>query len=536
MKELIWGYSNYLRARKNFTYRSLANHRHMLRCFLRWLTSNHFTLDQMNPSLVQDYLRFYKATHPISLRCVLHVLRSFSRFAIQDGLMTRDPTEGVSCRWVDFPGGFPAYQGILRKLLRRPAEMFKYRLPLFAPYWEAYLKGLLERGYGKRTLGRILFPNFYFHRYLIRKNIRSIDQVTPGLLKAFLLHWEAEFKKRYGRPWGAAYRLHVQRAIHRFLIFAFQQRKRRFHAIPAVRNSRALPNELLQQFLEFCRSHKGLKETTLIGWSRKLLKLRNFLDRHGIGDIKDVTVAVMDAFFLAQAKRMNSASLFGHVSVARVFFRYLHLQGQFPFDIARRLESPCRFSRDLRPKYLPWTKIENLLAGIDRSQPIEIRNYALLSLLIYHGLRPCEVANLHLSDIDWDNSSFLLRERKNSTSVKFPLAPHVKEALQQYLPTRPACSLPNLFLSQRAPFRPSTPSSFWSVARKYLRKCFGDSLDNYGPYIFRHSFAKTLLDRGAKLPEVGALLGHRRLDSTLIYTRIHTDELREAADNYANLL
>ena len=49
----------------------------------------------------------------------------------------------------------------------------------------------------------------------------------------------------------------------------------------------------------------------------------------------------------------------------------------------------------------------------------------------------------------------------------------------------------------------------------------------------RHSFAKALLDRGASLFEVATLLGHKSLRSTFIYTRIHTTELREVADNYA---
>jgi site-specific recombinase XerD len=233
---------------------------------------------------------------------------------------------------------------------------------------------------------------------------------------------------------------------------------------------------------------------------------------------------------------MKPHSLSLHVTAARVFFRFLYLREYIPSDLAQHFASPCRFKADRRPKYLPWAKIQKALATVDRRHPKGIRDYAVLTLLIYHGLRPREVAQLALADIDFDNSSFLVRERKNGTSTRLPLSSTAKEAIQQYLAVRPATSIPNVFLGHRAPLRPLATSAIGSFTPRYLRQCFGGSLRCYGPYLFRHSFAKALLDRGATLPQVGALLGHRCIDSTLIYTRIHTQQLREVADNYANLL
>lgn len=74
------------------------------------------------------------------------------------------------------------------------------------------------------------------------------------------------------------------------------------------------------------------------------------------------------------------------------------------------------------------------------------------------------------------------------------------------------------------------------VLERMLHHHFGDSLPCYGPYVLRHSFAKAMLDRGARLPELGAMLGHKRLNNTLIYSRINTKDLAEVADNYASLL
>lgn len=450
--------------------------------------------------------------------------------------MSHNPAEGISCRWLDVPGGFAAYQGVLRQILHRPAEILKHQSPLFAPYWEVYLRRLLDRGYARGSLRRILFPNALFHQYLIRKRIRSLNRVMPAHLTDFLRRYQAQFRRRHGRQPGHFFCQHLYRTIFRFLTFAFRQQNRSFQKPQIVADSGSLPNALLNQFRDFCHQHKGVKEITLAGWIPYLLRLRTFLDHRRIQGIRRVTLADMDEFFMDQSSRMNPRSLALIITAARVFFRFLYLHGLYPRDLARQFKSPCRFRADRRPKYLPWEKIQEFLATIDRAHPSGIRAFAALTLLIYHGLRPGEVARLTWNDIDWEGSSFQLQERKNGTSVRFPLSPFVKEALKMYLAIRPACDIPNLFLTERAPLRALPASALADLSGRYLRRCFGNSLHLYGPYLFRHSFAKTMLDRGATLPEVGALLGHKRLDTTLIYTRIHTVELREASDNYADLL
>ena len=533
--DLILQYSSSLE-KEGFTYRSRIGHRYHLRCFFRWFFSKHLTLHQIDHELFRDYLRFFRLTRRPSLRCARHILGRFFLYAVREGLMSDNPAEGISCRWLDVPGGFVAYQGALRQILRRPAEILKHQSPLFAPYWEAYLQGLLDRGYAKGSLRRILFANALFHQHLVRKRIRSLNCVMPAHLTDFLRHYQVQFRRRHGCQPGHFHRQHLYRAIFCFLTFAFRQQNRFFQKPQIVADSGALPDALLNQFRDFCRRHKGVKEITLTGWNHYLLRLRTFLDHRHIQGIRCVTLTDIDAFFMDQSARMNPSALALVITAVRVFFRFLYLQGLYPRDLAQQFKSPCHFRADRRPKYLPWAKIQEFLASIDRTRPRGIRAFAALTLLIYHGLRPGEVARLTWSDIDWEESSFWLRERKNGHSARFPLSPTVKEALQKYLAIRPACNIPNLFLTERAPLRALSAIGLGNLTARYLHQCFGNSLHMYGPYLFRHSFAKTMLDRGATLPEVGALLGHKHLDTTLIYTRIHTVELREASDNFADFL
>jgi site-specific recombinase XerD len=144
------------------------------------------------------------------------------------------------------------------------------------------------------------------------------------------------------------------------------------------------------------------------------------------------------------------------------------------------------------------------------------------------------VAGLQLTDLDWKNDSFLLRQRKNGDSALMPLALKAKEALKEYLAVRPASADPQVFLTCRAPIKP-LGKSVRSVAR-HVSKHLGRRLRHQGAYVLRHSFAKALLDGGASLQEIGQVMGHKSLRGTGAYMMIATNDLREVAANYADLL
>jgi site-specific recombinase XerD len=251
--------------------------------------------------------------------------------------------------------------------------------------------------------------------------------------------------------------------------------------------------------------------------------------------MRDVTIKHLDAFFSDRARSMQAIGLRAVLSAVRSFLRYLYLRRRITTDLSRSLLSPSRFRFDVRPKYIPWHKIQQFLETIDRSTPIGKRNYAVLVLLAYHGLRLRELAGLTLSDIDWENECLLLKETKNGSTVQRPMSQRAKEAMKDYLSVRRRCSAPQIFLTEQAAVKP-LGISLGRIAQRRLRRHFGNLLPRYGAYVLRHSFAKALLDRGAPIAAIGKLLGHERLTSTLIYTRVATEDLREVSDNYADLL
>lgn len=505
--------------------------------FLRWLWDKKMDLPDVTSDVLSDYLRHRrdKGHRYSTLIQIMTVLRDFFNFAVRDQLINENPITPVSLRWLDIPGGFAGYHGALKRFLKDPYFIWKFRLPLFAPYWESYLNRLVDQGYTKRSLFHVLERNFYFHDYLARKKVKQFSSITRRLLKTYLLSKQRHFQKKWGRPINTRYLQGIRATLTHFLTYAFGQQGRFFIPLRGKNKNSVMSDDLLDRYDHFCQIHQGLSPVTRDGYRRALLLLRSYLDRRGVHHLKQITLSYLDNFLVKQTSRYRPRGLQSLVTAMRSFFRYLHLNGDIATDLAQGFISPSRFRSDLRPKYFPWEKIQQFLASIDRSHRVGKRDYAILMLLACHGLRAREVAKLRLADIDYDNHALFLRHRKNDTAVHMPLSVQTEEALRDYVAVRSVCSAPEIFLTEVAPMGP-LGKGVSGVAQRHLHKFFGPSIYPSGAYTLRHSFAKALLDRGASLHDVGALLGQRSLRSTLIYSRIAIRDMREVADNYADLL
>lgn len=292
----------------------------------------------------------------------------------------------------------------------------------------------------------------------------------------------------------------------------------------------------VDRFAQHVREHGELKPTTVQGYLIYLEHLARFLERRGVRTVRRLRLAELDAFLAHRGARMSPRSLYVVRAALRAFLKYLYVLGELEWDFGGDLARPSRFSADQRPKYLPWTEVEGLLSGIDRDKPVGKRAYAVLALLACQGLRAGEVAKLRLEDLDFKAGSIFIRERKNGRSARLPMAARVKGALEDYLQVRPASEHGEVFLTVAVPLRPLKPVGVGRAVGSRLRRRFPGRVESCGSHVLRHSFAKCLLDRGARLTDLGLMLGHRHLRSTLMYARIATEELREVADNYARLL
>lgn len=177
-----------------------------------------------------------------------------------------------------------------------------------------------------------------------------------------------------------------------------------------------------------------------------------------------------------------------------------------------------------------WEEAQRLLATTEGDQPKNIRDRAILMLLLIYGLRSGEVCALRLEDLDWERELINVPRGKQRSTQCYPLTSTVGEAILRYLKeARPRSTHREIFLSMRAPIHPLVPESLYRVVRNRLRP-LDDSLRHYGPHMLRHTCATHLLAEGYSLKEIGDHLGHRDPEATRIYAKVDVSGLRQVAD------
>jgi integrase len=170
------------------------------------------------------------------------------------------------------------------------------------------------------------------------------------------------------------------------------------------------------------------------------------------------------------------------------------------------------------------------LAQTEGDRPDDIRDRALLLLLAVYRLRAGEVVRLRLEDFGWERELLTVTRTKSGWPRTYPLAGPVGAAVLRYLKeARPPAALREVFLARTAPRRPLHRGCLYVMVARRLR-AVSPGLPRYGPHALRHACATRLLEQGLSLKEIGDHLGHRRPDTTRIYTKVDLRGLRQVAD------
>jgi integrase/recombinase XerD len=170
-----------------------------------------------------------------------------------------------------------------------------------------------------------------------------------------------------------------------------------------------------------------------------------------------------------------------------------------------------------------------LLQSVDTVSAIGLRDYAMFLLIATYGLRASEVVAVTLDDIRWRHGSLRIYQRKTSSPLELPLTNEVSSAIVKHLKrTPPPPPQRRIFLRMRAPSGVLKPTAITEAFQCLVRKS-GLNIPFHGPHCLRHSFAVHLLKNGTPLKTIGDILGHRTAESTSMYLRLATEDLREVA-------
>ena len=187
---------------------------------------------------------------------------------------------------------------------------------------------------------------------------------------------------------------------------------------------------------------------------------------------------------------------------------------------------PRVYREELQPRALEWAVVQRLLGSIRRRSPRDWRDYAILHLMAYYGLRPSEIAALRLDSLDWQAGTLRVDQRKTRSILVLPLSARTLRLLRRYLEiARPDSDLPELFLRIRSPICAMKHYGVIAVFQ-YRAARSGLQLNGASSYSLRHAFAMRLLRRGVGIKVIGDLLGHRSLEATCVYLRLDIDMLR----------
>jgi integrase/recombinase XerD len=279
------------------------------------------------------------------------------------------------------------------------------------------------------------------------------------------------------------------------------------------------------------RVESGLAANTAESYRLDLEKFFAYLRARGLSDPSSVTRSVLEEFFADAARAGRAASSRArYLATLRGFYRFLQQEGLCQDDPIEYLSAPKTGFK--LPRTLTKQEVTALLDGPILAGPEAMRDDAMIELLYASGLRVSELVALPLAGLNVP-VGYVLVSGKGSKQRIVPIGDMARGKLTQYLSHARGLLLkgrvsPMLFVTRRG--GPLTRQGFWKLLRNRARQTGITS--RLSPHVLRHSFATHLLDRGADLRSVQAMLGHASLATTQIYTHVERERLKQVHDRF----
>ena len=288
---------------------------------------------------------------------------------------------------------------------------------------------------------------------------------------------------------------------------------------------------VLAAFLRFLQQQRGLAANTLDAYHRDLRRYLECLDRQGIkalAEVRQEHVAML--LRLLHDMGLKSSTMARNLTSIRRFHQFLLPSGIASHDPTENLDVP-RLERRL-PDYLTVDEVDRLLSASDISDPLGLRDRAILELLYATGLRVSELLALERRALSFDSALLHIAGKKPRERL-IPIGRPALLYLENYIrDVRPKLVCPDsgdtVFLNARG--RALSRMSIWKIIRAAAQKIRLDK--DASPQILRHSFAAHLLEGGASLRAVQELLGHADISTTQIYARIDIGYLKDVHRTY----
>lgn len=285
-------------------------------------------------------------------------------------------------------------------------------------------------------------------------------------------------------------------------------------------------NVYKDDYIKYLRFQKGYSSHTIENYHRDILEFIDYMKIESLDDYSYVEYLHVRGYLVRLHKKKLSANTINRkLSSLRSFYRYMvkmkYVKNN-PFLLVDSLKTGKR-----NPDFLYIDEMLGLLDSIDVSNPLGIRNKAMLELMYATGMRCSEVVNLKIDDIDFYQCVLLIHGKGNKDRY-VPFHDFSREWLVRYIDDVRSELTVNkdhnyVFVNNRG--HKLTNRGVEDVLNRIAYQY--DSLIKIHPHAIRHSFATHMLDAGMDIRIVQQLLGHSSLSTTQIYTHVTKEKLKD---------
>ena len=284
-------------------------------------------------------------------------------------------------------------------------------------------------------------------------------------------------------------------------------------------------DNMVKAYMRYLKLERNLSQNTIEAYRNDLRWLLAYVNYHGL-KVETVKLEDLDNFSASlHDQRITPRSQARILSGVRSFFKFLLLDGFIDADPTQLLVSP--HVRNALPDVLSTAEVDRLEASIDLSKWEGQRNRAIIEVLFSCGLRVSELVNLKLSNL-YVEEKFVRVTGKGDIERLVPISSRALDELNAWFADRNMMRIKPgeedyVFLNRRGAHLTRTMILIM-IKRQAVAAGITKTIS---PHTLRHSFATALLEGGADLIAIQAMMGHEDIATTEIYTHIDTSSLRE---------
>ncbi len=279
-------------------------------------------------------------------------------------------------------------------------------------------------------------------------------------------------------------------------------------------------NKEVYKFLDYLKNNLGYSKMTIISYQKDLDDFFSFVKKYNINYLNLCKDDIRSYLKLLDERKLKSSSISRRISCLRTFYNYLEDQKMVDGNVFKLIRNP-KLDRKL-PNYLSYEELRIIFDSIDISDSVGLRNRLLIEMLYATGCRVSEIANIKISDINFNNNSIKIFGKGSKERIVY-FGDYARYYLDIYLSKNINNNSKYLFVNENNDKMDITE----------IEKIIRDIVHNLTikshvtPHTFRHTFATHLLNNGADIKTVQELLGHSSLNTTGIYTHVSNERLKE---------